>query len=195
MKRSRPGRRAPKRPRARVSLRQLAAQLKVSEGAVRKRLRAGGFSARAVSRGPNGRPRVLDAALAIREWAANRAKPSPLAPADEPKAAGRPATLTEAQIRVSFQREVKLELENLQKRGILIDAAKERRGDFEHARTVRDSMLNIPDRLAAELAAETDARRVHARLDEEIRKALDTLADIFLFEDRDPDRGDGDAGE
>jgi len=41
---------------------------------------------------------------------------------------------------------------------------------------VRDSLLNIPDRLAATLAAETDADNVHQTLTVEIRKALDELA-------------------
>ncbi|MBE0658622.1 MAG: hypothetical protein IH602_13100 [Bryobacteraceae bacterium] len=47
---------------------------------------------------------------------------------------------------------------------------------FTKARTVRDSLLNIPDRLAATLAAEADADNVHQMLTVEIRKALDELA-------------------
>jgi len=37
-------------------------------------------------------------------------------------------------------------------------------------------LLNISDRLAALLASESDADRVHQILTEEIRKALDDLA-------------------
>ena len=47
---------------------------------------------------------------------------------------------------------------------------------FTKARTVRDNLLNIPDRLAATLAAESDSDKVHQMLTEEIRKALDDLA-------------------
>jgi len=47
---------------------------------------------------------------------------------------------------------------------------------FTLARTVRDNLLNLPDRLAALLASESDADRVHQILTEEIRKALDELA-------------------
>ncbi len=47
---------------------------------------------------------------------------------------------------------------------------------FTKARTVRDNLLNIPDRLAATLAAEGDADKVHQILTREIRKALDELA-------------------
>jgi hypothetical protein len=48
---------------------------------------------------------------------------------------------------------------------------------FKKYRTFRDSMLNIPDRLAAVIAAETDAAKVHALLSEEIRKMLTEFAD------------------
>ena len=48
---------------------------------------------------------------------------------------------------------------------------------FTVARTVRDNLLNIPDRVAAMLAAETDPGRVHQILSEEIRKALIELCD------------------
>jgi hypothetical protein len=166
-------------PPARVSLRQLAKRLGVTEGAVRKRLRAGGFSEAAIARGPKGRPRVVDPELATREWAANRAKPSPMSIAAPQPPAGRPGTLTEAQIRVAFQRELKLELENLQRRGVLIDAVVERRRDFECARVVRDSILNIPDRISAQLAAEPDASAVHRILETELRAALVALAETL----------------
>jgi hypothetical protein len=43
---------------------------------------------------------------------------------------------------------------------------------FNRYRTFRDGMLNIPNRLAAVLAAETDPRRVHELLSTEIRKVL-----------------------
>ena len=47
---------------------------------------------------------------------------------------------------------------------------------FTNGRMARDNLLNIPDRLAATLAAETDADKVHLILTGEIRKALDELA-------------------
>lgn len=47
---------------------------------------------------------------------------------------------------------------------------------FTKGRTARDNLLNIPDRLAATLAAESDADKVHQILTAEIRKALDELA-------------------
>jgi len=50
-------------------------------------------------------------------------------------------------------------------------------GAFNRFRTFRDGMLNIPDRVAAVLAAESDARKVHDILSTEIRKALLEFAD------------------
>ena len=43
-------------------------------------------------------------------------------------------------------------------------------------RVFRDAMLNIPDRVAAILAAETDSAKVHALLVTEIRRALENFA-------------------
>ncbi len=47
---------------------------------------------------------------------------------------------------------------------------------FHQARTLRDRVLSIADRVAAMLAAETDPVRVHQILSEEIRKALVELS-------------------
>lgn len=46
---------------------------------------------------------------------------------------------------------------------------------FRIGRQVRDAMLNIPDRLAGVLAAETDQRNIHNILTKEIRQALEAL--------------------
>ena len=48
---------------------------------------------------------------------------------------------------------------------------------FNKFRQFRDGMINIPDRLAAMLAAETVEATVHALLTAEIRKALNDFAD------------------
>ncbi len=48
---------------------------------------------------------------------------------------------------------------------------------FNRYRTFRDGMLNIPDRLAAVLAAESDPRRTHELLATETRKALTEFSD------------------
>lgn len=48
---------------------------------------------------------------------------------------------------------------------------------FNRFRQFRDGMLNIPDRLAAVLAAEKNPRQVHELLATEIRKALTEFSD------------------
>jgi hypothetical protein len=42
---------------------------------------------------------------------------------------------------------------------------------------MRDALLNVPDRIAAVLAAERDPARVHAELTKEIKRVLHELSD------------------
>lgn len=75
---------------------------------------------------------------------------------------------------------VKVERERVklqQETGDLVAAAQVQAAAFRTARVVRDAMLLLPDRLAAQIAAETDAERVHALLDAEVRAALHGFAD------------------
>jgi phage terminase Nu1 subunit (DNA packaging protein) len=59
----------------------------------------------------------------------------------------------------------------------LVPAAEVKAAAFKLARTVRDGLMSIPDRLAAQLAGTTDARQCHTLLTEELRVALRGLAD------------------
>jgi hypothetical protein len=59
----------------------------------------------------------------------------------------------------------------------LVSADEVRIASFNRFRQFRDGMLNIPDRLAAVLAAESDPRQVHELLATEIRKALTEFSD------------------
>jgi len=63
-----------------------------------------------------------------------------------------------------------------QKSGQLISRAERDQQDFNTARTVRDALLNIPDRISAILAAETDESKVSEFLTKEIRQALEVLS-------------------
>lgn len=58
----------------------------------------------------------------------------------------------------------------------LVDVDKVKAEAFKVARMVRDGMLNLPDRIAHELAHETDAAAVHRRLSDEIRIILGGLS-------------------
>lgn len=71
----------------------------------------------------------------------------------------------------------KARLEALRGREELVPAADVKAEAFALARSVRDGMLRVADRLAPMLAATTDARETHRLLTEEIRVALRGLAD------------------
>ena len=50
---------------------------------------------------------------------------------------------------------------------------------FNILRVLRDRTLNLPDRLAPILAAETDPKQITALLDDELRQILDDVADTL----------------
>ena len=70
---------------------------------------------------------------------------------------------------------VRLEFEV--KTGKLIDAEESRHAAFQDNRRVRDLLLAIPDRTAAQLAACADASECHRLLTAEIRRACEELSD------------------
>lgn len=60
--------------------------------------------------------------------------------------------------------------------GSLVESEAVKRQAFELGRALREAMLSIPDRLAAELAAETDQHKVHQRLTKELVIAMQSVA-------------------
>lgn len=62
--------------------------------------------------------------------------------------------------------------------GQLVDKDGVRRAGFDSGRQLRDMVLAVPSRLAAELAAMDDARAIETRLSEELRKVLDAIAQL-----------------
>jgi phage terminase Nu1 subunit (DNA packaging protein) len=67
----------------------------------------------------------------------------------------------------------RLDLEEKEEK--LCDAEKVKREAFSMARSVRDAVNSIPDRVANQFAAETDSVVIHQALSEELRKALERL--------------------
>ena len=61
--------------------------------------------------------------------------------------------------------------------GTLVDRAEVEKEVGDLARRLKDRILNIPERIAADLAAETDTRKVTRILVQELRVALEELAD------------------
>lgn len=71
----------------------------------------------------------------------------------------------------------KIKYEELEKTLIPADKAKSQM--YEMARAIRDSLIELPDRISAEFAAIRDERKISIRLDEEIRIALERVIKIL----------------
>lgn len=146
----------------RLSLRAFAEACDVSHSWISRAV-AEGRIAQSVGQDAKGRPFIADPALARRELRA--------------ASAGKTASLADEQRRWTAARADAAELALRVRRGELIELFAARRQGFEAARVIREALLNVPARIAAELAAEPDEGRVYVRLTEELRAALTSLAE------------------
>lgn len=167
-------------PAVPLSLRQYAKHRGVSLTAIQKAIGRGRIHPTADGR--------IDAEKADIEWQQNTA-PRPrqrtpgnpvrrsigdLQPSFESSSSGGYATARA--VREQFlARLAKIEFE--ERSGKLVSRDEVQVAAFNKFRTFRDGMLNIPDRVAAVLAAESDPHKVHEVLTTEIRKALLEFAD------------------
>lgn len=177
---------------AALSLRGLARRLEVNLWAVQKAVASGRLS-KCLGRDSSGSVRVVDVDLALQEWAERATQGAALTPGG-----GGEGTLSEAQRLVHIERREQLRISNLQRAGRLVDRGEVERTSFEVARTVRDRILAVPDRVAPQLAAETDSARVRQMLERELRAALVSLVELLggdLDRSNSPDDGGGDASE
>jgi len=158
-----------------LSLRAYAKHRGVSHAAVQKAIRSGRISANADG--------LIDSESADAEWNAKtrpgqrrgkQAQTTSKEPAEAPVAGGLDYFRARAIRENYLARLAKIEFE--EKTAKLISRDEVQVAAFTKARAVRDNLLNIPDRLAATLAAESDADKAHQILTGEIRKALDELA-------------------
>ncbi|MGE0650270.1 MAG: hypothetical protein AB7P12_00765 [Alphaproteobacteria bacterium] len=92
-----------------------------------------------------------------------------------PQGGDLPTLLLKTRIKSEVERARLLEIKAKVEAGKYIDADEVKVAAFNKARIVRDALLSIPDRLAAVLAAETDAQKAHALIAAEIRQALEEL--------------------
>lgn len=123
----------------------------------------------------------IDVEKADAEWAANTdsgsGTPGHMASQQPPVERDDDQPISYAEARAQHERFkarlAQLELE--QREGKLVEAEEVKREAFRVARIVRDALLNLPDRVAGELAAETNQFKVHQRLSNEIRRALEDL--------------------
>lgn len=139
-----------------------------------------------VTKQPSGRM-LVDVELADKEWAANTnsgtgslahaSKRGPEIDMTPERVDDDDTPMTYAEARAMHEKfKMRLaELELEQREGKLVEADVVQRESFKAARQVRDALLNLPDRVAGVLAAETNQFKVHQLLTKEIRRALEDL--------------------
>jgi phage terminase Nu1 subunit (DNA packaging protein) len=171
----------------------------VSLEAVRKAISSGRL-VNSIVHGVGKKPK-LDPVVAAQEWERNtdhskRTVGSDLRPVqratafqkpdvprpDQRPASGGPSINDSRAILEAYKaRLAKIEYE--EKIAKLVDAEAVKADAFKLARSVRDNMLNIPDRVSAEFAGISNAAEIHMRLTDEIRKALEALIDDYTNTD------------
>jgi hypothetical protein len=153
---------------AAISQRAYARHRRVALSAVQKAVETGRISTLADG--------TIDPEVADREWA-ERSRAYTRGQDEEDSGAFGASQYSKARaVREHYMaRLAKLDYE--QKVGSLVPKAEVQIAAFNERRRFRDHMLNIPDRVAAMLAAETDATRCYDILQVEIRKALNEYSD------------------
>ncbi len=159
-----------------VGLREYARHRCTSLSTVQKAISSGRISTL-----PNG---MIDSDVADREWRENtevRPKGSRKKRHDDDDAFGAAQYTKARAVHEHYQaRLAKLEYE--EKTGSLISKDEVQIATFNSFRQYLDEMLNIPDRVAAMLAAENDAAKCYEILATEIRKALNEFSDSPVSE-------------
>lgn len=84
-------------------------------------------------------------------------------------------SFNESRAKTEFFRAEMARLDLEEKEELLCEADKVKSAAFTLARSVRDALDSIPDRVANQFAAETDSVVIHQTLQEELRKALERL--------------------
>ena len=162
-----------------------------SRQAVMKAIAAGRLKG-ALSKNEKGWWRI-DREVADREWSemTDRAKaegrqkaggapkkdngtPSMFEPDESAQKAARVTHAQASTDRIQVDAELK-RLDLLERQGFLVDRRSVEREAFEMARTVRDCVCQVPERIAAELAGIKDPGELQRRLAEELAKALESL--------------------
>ena len=157
-----------------MSLRAYARHRGTSLSTVQKAIESG-----RIHKLPNGQ---IDSEIADAEWTRNTQTQAPPVnrrsqqPDDDGEGFGASQYTKARAVREHYQaRLAKIDYE--ERVAKLVSGEEVQVAAFNKFRQFRDAMLNIPDRLAAMIAAETVAATVHALLTAEIRKALNDFAD------------------
>jgi len=108
---------------------------------------------------------------------ASMAEPSKVRPSSSDYSARELSVrLMEARLKNETEKGVLLEIQAKIAKGELLHKEDVRNALFTQGRTLRDKLLNIPDRVASLLASLDDASKIHTILTQEIRTVLEGLA-------------------
>lgn len=169
----------------RMGLRAYARHRGCSPSAVSRAIQDGRIS-KAVRRDSRGFPKI-DPTVADREWASNtdparglaqapkKGKEKAKEPGKEAGAEAYPAFEDSRAKREAYAANMK-ELEYKKAAGELVRVKSAEKEYFRLVRITRDTLLNIPNRISAELAAISDPHVLQMRLTDEITEALYELA-------------------
>lgn len=86
-----------------------------------------------------------------------------------------PTLLLKTRIKSETEKAKLLEIKAKVEAGKFVDVDEVKSAAYRRGRIVRDNLLSIPDRFDAILAAETDRRKVHQILTDELTRVLDEL--------------------
>lgn len=151
-----------------ISLRQFAREKQVNLFAVQQAIQNGRIK---TVKDAKGRDKI-DADTAGIDWDKNKDLSKVRDEKDLPEENKKNSNFAQARmVKATFEAKLsQLEYERKIGRYVLVDEVKA--AAFKAHRTVRDNLLNIPDRIAAQLAAETDPHKTHKLLLDEIYSAL-----------------------
>jgi hypothetical protein len=130
--------------------------------------------------GPDGSPAAAGD-LVVAFAPAGGVQPSAAAPQASTTDLDQQAYYSHRAKREEFQAK-QAELDYLESLGRVISTEEFERLSMRRYRAIRDTLLNIPDRVATILAAERDPARVHATLTTELKRVLNELHDAAAAE-------------
>ncbi len=157
-----------------LSLRAYAKHRGVTLEAVRKAIAAGRIQTHKDTKGKPG----IDPTTADKAWA-ETTDPSmqrtPAAPSD-PMTNKTSSNFAAARAMREAYLANLAKLNYEEKIGKLVDGDSVKKAVHEKLRVTRDAILNIPNRIAAQLASESDPHKIHLMLEAEINRTLEELA-------------------
>lgn len=163
-----------------MNMREYAAHRGVARSAVRDAINRKRISAQFIKNAWHIDPEVAD-----REWVQNTAHrgSDQVELHDTPAVTDEYPSITESRAKTEYYRAALSELEYRirSERYVCIDDIKRQQSLF--ARTLRDRILGVPDRISNVLSAESDAQAIHVLLTDELSIALEEVANAVAGSD------------